>query len=256
MVLTTTVPKADLKAAGKCSVMNDVAISKAPGGSALNINPTDDSASAEALAPGDNCEPLGGGEEKKSDLSIGKEAKGCVLLPGGWLCAFTVTVTNEGPDDFYAPLKIHEAFVGRPAAAPLFSPPWICVAGGGGFDCSYPAGLQVPLAPHDIMSIDVGVLVPDDGSVCEIGNTASIGAPPGGSDPDGDPGNDSASASIAVPSVKCAAPVAKKSDLKIEKSAVGDCTLGGDPASPSVSATTACPHQQRPRRLRRFGRSR
>ena len=50
MVLTTTVPKADLKAAGKCSVMNDVAISKAPGGSALNIDPSDDTASAEADA--------------------------------------------------------------------------------------------------------------------------------------------------------------------------------------------------------------
>ena len=59
MLLTTTVSKADLKAAGKCSVMNDVAISKAPGGSALNSDPADDTASAEALAPGVNCEPLG-----------------------------------------------------------------------------------------------------------------------------------------------------------------------------------------------------
>ena len=30
-----------------------------------------------------------------------------------------------------------------------------------------------------------------------------------------------------------------KSDLKIEKSAVGDCTLGGDPASPMVTCTYA-----------------
>ena len=230
MLLTTTAPKADLKAAGKCSVMNDVAISKAPGGSALNSDADDDTASAEALAPGDNCEPLGGGEEKKSDLSIKKEAKGCVLIPGGWFCAFTVTLTNEGPDDFYAPLKLHESMSVAPIGAPVFSPPWICAAGGGGYDCDYPAGLQVPLAPLDTMSLDVGLLVPDDGSVCSIDNTASIAAPLGGS----------ASATDLVPSGACPpiAPVEKKSDLKVMKSAVGECTLGGD-----VEQIVTCQYQ-------------
>ena len=239
MLLTTTVPKADLKAAGKCSVMNDVAISKAPGGSALNLDPADDTASAEALAPGENCEPLGGAE-KKSDLSIKKEAKGCVLIPGGWFCAFTVTLTNEGPDDFYAPLKLHEWMSVAPIGAPVLSPPWICAAGGGGYDCDYPAGLQVPLAPLDTMSLDVGLLVPDDGSVCSIDNTASIATPLGGTDGNNDGGNDSASATNLVPSGACPpiAPVEKKSDLKIEKSAVGDCTLGGD-----VEQIVTCQYQ-------------
>ena len=128
------------------------------------VDPAGDesTAAAEALAPGDNCEPLGGVEEKKSDLSIKKEAKGCVLIPGGWFCAFTVILTNEGPDDFYGPLKLHESMSVAPIGAPVFSPPWICAAGGGDYDCDYPAGLQVPLAPLDTMSLDVGVLVPDE----------------------------------------------------------------------------------------------
>ena len=151
-----------------------------------------------------------------------------MLLPGGWFCAFTLTVTNEGPDDFDGPLTIHEALSVAPLATPSFTPPWICAAFKGGYDCSYPAGLQVPLAPHETASLAVGVLVPDDGSVCEIGNTASIGTPLAGNDANSDPSNDSASASSPVLSAKCPAPVEKKSDLKVEKSANGECTLGGD----------------------------
>ena len=237
MLLTTTVPKADLKTAGKCTVMNDVAISKAPGGSALNLDPADDTASAEALAPGENCEPLGG---EKTDLSLKKEAKGCVLLPGGWLCAFTVTVTNEGPDNFDAPLKLHDTFSFVPPLAPVFSPPWICDPEGGGFACTYPPGLQVPLGLHESMSLAVGVMVPDDGTVCSVTDTASIETPAGGSDLNGDGSNDSADAADVVPSDLCAPPVEappveKKSNLGIEKKASGDCTLGGDPGAPTVS---------------------
>ena len=72
MWVTATISKAAQQRLGKCSINNDAVISK-PLGSPQNSIAGDDAASAEALTPGENCEPIGG----DTDLSIKKESQGC-----------------------------------------------------------------------------------------------------------------------------------------------------------------------------------
>jgi hypothetical protein len=58
LLIGTGVPGAEQQRLGRCSVQNRVRITQAPGGSPLNTNPGDDTASAEAKTPGPNCEPV------------------------------------------------------------------------------------------------------------------------------------------------------------------------------------------------------
>jgi hypothetical protein len=58
LLIGVSVPGVQQQRAGKCTVQNRARITQAPGGSAMNVNPGDDSASAEAKTPGPNCEPV------------------------------------------------------------------------------------------------------------------------------------------------------------------------------------------------------
>lgn len=211
--VTTSISKAAQYEAGQCSITNRVKITLAPGGSVQNSNPGDDDASAEALTPGRNCEPLG----KQSNLSIKKEAKGCVPYTSNdrksWLCGFTITVRNEGPDAFFAPISVKDTMTPAPLPpTPVFLPGGICSPdGGGGYDCN--SGVPVFIPPHtNLPPIGVLVLLPDDGQTCSITNTATIMAPVGG------PlntvaGDDSSDATQLIPSERCEPPVAPEQKL-------------------------------------------
>jgi hypothetical protein len=112
-----------------CKLANSAQITKAPGGSDLNLDPSDDQAAATATIPGEQCNP----DRPRTDLSIKKEAIGCspsgdigpAILPiTGFACAFKVTVKNEGPANFNAPILVHDTFAPAiPRPRPCSLPP-------------------------------------------------------------------------------------------------------------------------------------
>lgn len=219
------VPAREHEAANRCSVVNRVRITDAPGGSPGNINAGDDQAQAEAQTPGPNCVPETG---KKSDLSITKEPKGCEYTPGGagFACAFVVTVKNEGPDEFAGVVTVHDE-PSAGGAAPLFAAPWACVPAGGGFDCSLDLS-AAPLGAGESRPLNMAMMVPVGRQICEIGNQASIKVPVGGSDANSNAGNDAtAVVTQEVPSPECNPPQAPQSNLIITKTGIG-CELGGN----------------------------
>ena len=190
---------------------NQADITEAPGGSPMNVDPSDDtSAVVESKTPGPNCEPVG----KRSDLSIEKRGLFCQsyggqlsTTPGAaggkWACYFAITVHNNGPDDFTGALTVKDTFLGFTPLppSPVFIPPVCASDGGGGYDCTT-AG-TIP-SGHTAGPLVVGVLVPDDGQTCDITNQAAITAPAGGSLQNTNSGNDTAQASLHIPSIKCA----------------------------------------------------
>ena len=203
--VTTSISMAAQVDAEQCSISNKVHITQAPGGSPQNTDPGDDDASDEALTPGKNCEPIG----KQSDLSLKKESLGCTPFESeginGWLCGFSIMVTNEGPDDFFAPLTIHDTMSPFPAAPwPWFSWAACTPDGGGSYTC--PSGVPVFLPAHtSLPAISVVTFVPDDGETCHIKNDADIAAPLGGP-LNTDASNDSSPAVLDVSSPACQRP--------------------------------------------------
>lgn len=222
------------QAANRCSIINRVRITDAPGGSPGNLNAGDDEAKAEAQTPGPNCVPETG---RKSDLSITKEPKGCEYTAGvgGFACAYQVIVKNEGPDDFAGVVTVHDEPAGA-AAAPMFVAPWACVPAGAGFDCSLDLS-AAPLAAGESRPLNMAMMVSLNSQVCEVSNQASIKAPAGGTDANSNPGNDASGiVTQAVPLPACNPPQAPQSNLVISKTGM-DCAL----ASPNLTAVVAPP---------------
>ena len=223
LLIGVNVPKGLLVQDGKCSVTNQARITFAPGGSPMNVNPGDDvSALVESATPGRNCEPLG----RPSDLTIIKEGVDCrpyeqpsraltAVIPnqgGGWACFFTIRLHNNGPDDFVGPVTVKDTFVGFTPLppSPVFGPPVCAPDGGGGYDCSGPVAIANGATSPPLV---VGVLVPDDGETCDITNRAAIVTPPGGDPHNVNGGNDTADATLHIPSEKCAPHLLKKENV-------------------------------------------
>jgi hypothetical protein len=236
---TVRVPVAQQVADGKCSVENRVRITRAPGGSASNFDPADDSAQAEALTLGPNCEPSMG---KKSDLSLTKKAIGCAYRPDldGVACGFVVAVKNEGPDPFSGVLTVKEEPTAGGAGAPAFVGPWDCVAAGAGYDCTLKP-FAVPIAPGASRFLGVVSVVPYRSQICELGNQARITAPAGGTDLNTNPANDASGiVTLPVPLPACERQKVPQSNLVIDKEALG-CESGQSlTTAVAVASGVAC----------------
>ena len=227
------VPAREQEAANRCSLVNRVRITDAPGGSIGNADAGDDSAQAEAQTPGPNCQPQQG---RKSDLSITKEPKGCAANPIGFTCAYQVIVKNEGPDEFSGVVTVHDelvaGFEGVVDAGHLGV--WACVRAGNALDCSLDAA-AMPLAAAESRSLLVLIATAPPGrQTCEISNQARITAPAGGTDANSDAGNDvTGVVSQAIPDPRCnpPEPAQPQANLSITKEAVG-CAMGEAPAPP------------------------
>jgi hypothetical protein len=233
LFIQVNVPIAAQADAGKCTVRNEVRITQAPGGSDQNTNAADDTASAEAKTPGRNCEPTG----KRSDLELKKESRRCVPIQFGdgtsQICYFAITVKNLGPDSFAGPLTVHDVYV--PAAGPAaFGAAWSCVGAPGAYDCTLnPAFL--PMGPGAVRVLPMATLVPPRSGICKVDNTATISVPPGGSDANFNPANDSGSATGVIESEECRPVDPPRSNNTIAKTA-GACTPSTAPTPGAAAA--------------------
>jgi hypothetical protein len=210
-----------------CKLANSAQITKAPGGSDLNLDPSDDQAAATATIPGEQCNP----DRPRTDLSIKKEAIGCspsgdigpAILPiTGFACAFKVTVKNEGPANFNAPILVHDTFAPAiPPAQAVFAPSGLCSPSGGGYDCALPA---TNLLPGQTTSFFVGFRLPANTKVCDVKNSVKIMGPAGGTPFNFNPANDTGGAAVHIPSPGCSpgGPICTLRSLKPDGSCCPD----------------------------------
>ena len=186
----------------QCYVQNIAAIEWAPPGTQWNSDPTDDISTATALVPSPNCPPPTG----PTNLTITKTADpaGCFLLGGDVVCQFALTVTNSGPNLYSDAIQVYDEPM--PGTIAEFGPaPWSCAVSGAGFDCSHPATL---LFPNQQLHLWSWVRMPVDEAQfegCQITNEAWITSAPGGTQPNLDPADDSASATAFAPGDICVA---------------------------------------------------
>lgn len=254
VIFQTEAPAAELEATNTCEVINEVQITDAPGGTERNTDPADDVAVANALIPADHCRPA-----IPTDLSIEKEVTGCSLgqvlgQPPGFLCSFKVVVRNSGTADFIGRLMVRDTL--SVSLQPQVSY-WDCVPDGNGYLCD---GRHVALIrPGEGIVLRADVFVPDTGEICRVENTATLVNPAGGTNQNTDPGNDSATAGVDIPSGKCIAPVSLDDAVcPIERRKPdGDCCPEGQnwngrscgdaaaapppPAPPPAPPAPACP---------------
>ncbi len=239
---SVVVPKVNQEQADACEVTNQAMITQAPGGSPMNINPADDtSALIHSATPGPNCPPVDrhsdlsilkrglgcfpyhrtlaegpagegpvqlapSGQSQAQQLVIQGGADGGAVANTQWACIFGIEVHNNGPDDFPGPLTVNDTFIGFTPVppSPLFGWPTtgaVCTPYGiGGSDCT----ANIPIA-HGTSAppLWVGVIVPGDGSVCDVTNEATITDPAGGTPQNTNPGNDTSQATLHIPSAQC-----------------------------------------------------
>ena len=122
--LQVSIPLAPLEGAG-CSLPNTAAIVAPAGGSDDNFDAGDDADTAIAdafLSWVDafgvlqvTCDP--------TNLKTTKVSKGdCVKSGDNFRCAYTVTVTNMGPDPYHGPLKLNEQLGFAPTSVTFSAP--------------------------------------------------------------------------------------------------------------------------------------
>ncbi len=129
--------------------------------------------------------------EFETNLKLTKRAtpKTCSPFFGGWLCQYTVRVTNTGPDNYFGPILVRDWLPATPAGALMGfapTPPWICWSVGASDNRCVRFG--VFLAPSGSVDLTAYAWVPKSYDKCHLTNAARIEwAPPGSmwnSDPD------------------------------------------------------------------------
>jgi len=195
----------------KCGYKNKAEITRPLGGSPKNKNAGDDTAFADAkFAPfelhGTKFCDLGltTPEGKESNLTIAKTAAASQATAGGQNTKFTITVTNQGPGVFNAPIEIRDTLFDGAIVEPLngsWSAPWVCEGQSAvghpeqGL-CTHP---QVQLDPGESVVLDLEIEAPNSfvapsGSQVKCGyqNKAEITRPAGGSPKNTNAGDDTA----------------------------------------------------------------
>jgi hypothetical protein len=207
----------------KCEITNNALIIKAPGGTLLNSFAGDDKSSATAklatIFPlngdppicvaasqgGPQPEPpLTAPEGKESNLSITKTAAASQATASGQNTKFTITVTNEGPSVFNAPIEIRDTLFDGEIVEPSnggWSDPWVCegqsaVGHPEQGICKHP---EVTLDPGESVVLELEIEAPNSfvapsGSQVKCGykNKAEITRPAGGSPKNTNAGDDMA----------------------------------------------------------------
>jgi hypothetical protein len=171
------------------------------------------------------------------NLTLDKEAAPRVCLPGGlgWICYYTIRVTNTGSEPYWGPLTVRDWM---PAAVPGsimnfdFQPPWICAElGSSDHECTLPGVFLMPGDSVDLYVTDerpavlarAGSRLPEQ--YCYAGNTAGLvwwddyG--------DANPDDDFDYAEAQIPDENCA-PRGDRTNLTITKEALKkQCSLSG-----------------------------
>lgn len=219
--ITATV-KVPVAPVAKCEIKNNATIVKAPGGTLLNSFAGDDASSAKAkLAAvfplnGDppiclaasmqqpEKPPLTAPRNKESNLTIAKTAAASTATASGQNTKFTITVTNEGPGVFKAPIEIKDTLFDGQIVEPSngsWSAPWTCegqsaVGHPEQGICTHP---EIELDPGEGVDLNIEIEAPNSfvapsGSQVKCGwkNKVEITRPAGGSPKNTNAGDDTA----------------------------------------------------------------
>jgi len=215
-----------------CEVRDTAKILQAPGGSALNTNPADDSGSAVSAVPAQDC------NSGKTDLSLTKTGVRCapneVQLLGSsgpaFTCEYIVTIKNEGPGSFNAPIQFTDHL--GPGATISTGPGVTCTPAG---NCSSTGSVFLPVGAS--VSYVIYGHLPSGTRLCRLDNTARITSPPGGSSLNTNPANDSGSAVLPIPNPNCDNNNPQPPHLRIVKTP-GQCTQTVGIAAPAGISCT------------------
>ncbi len=239
------IPAGAIREGQLCRVPNKAQILLAPGGSPLNFNPADDTASAVANIDIRQC------QNGSSDMSLTKTGLTCSPLlvrlldaNGGspttaqFICSYQVTIKNLGPAGYSGPLGFSDQPNPAPSSGSISAPGLICAPAGGGFGCVTPGNVTLPAGISTSFTVYTGVTV--DGRTCMSRNRARLTTPAAGSPANVNPANDTGSATIAIQSPLCGQlppPVQRGGDLTISKQPVA-CPRSLQPLT-TRAATTA-----------------
>lgn len=183
---------------------------------------SDNVAFASAVIPSAPCAAPAPANEK-SNLEVKKSTFGshCAIVGTSYYCTFLIEVANTGPGVYGGQIDISET-LSAPATTAGFSPSWNCSGSGANYTCSLPAAT---LNPGQSVFLAASFEMPQAIGQCELGNLAEITNAPGGSDANSDPSDDSANASIVIPSSAC---IGTNTNLQLEKFAdPGSCFVSG-----------------------------
>jgi hypothetical protein len=238
--IVATVPYALARDKQICRIDNSAQITKAPGGTNLNTNPADDTASATATIPSSDCDPA-----SKTDLSLTKTGDGCSaplralrLLPANnadFRCVYTVTIKNNGPGTFSGIVHFKDTF-GGPVTGILTGPGLICTPVGASYDCASSSAVTLP--PGGTISYKLAGLVAAATAgppQCRLPNMARITSPAGGTAMNTNPANDSGSAVLSIPNPACDQVPPRGGDLSLTKAPSQRCGNILLPANGSIA---------------------
>jgi hypothetical protein len=166
--------------------------------------------------------------EFETNLKLTKRAKPKTCSPffGGWLCQYTVRVTNTGPDNYFGPILVRDWLPAAPAGAVMGfapTPPWNCWSVGASDHRCVRFGTF--LAPGWSVDLTAYAWVPKSYDKCHLTNAARVEWAPPGSQWNSNPFDDMDFAVATIPADHCKP--GDRSDLTIYKVAVGNCYPSG-----------------------------
>lgn len=153
------------------------------------------------------------------NLRVDKEAVPVACAPGGlgFLCTYTVRVTNTGPNPYIGAVTLEDDLPSAPAGATASfdnHPPWTCLpASPTNHTCTYDPAVLWPATSIDLK---VTVDTPAPAPVCSLTNTVRLKWPWGLAD--NNPGDDFALAVAGIPAAHCPPIAGELANLKIDKS--------------------------------------
>ncbi|BDZ41119.1 hypothetical protein GCM10025865_04180 [Paraoerskovia sediminicola] len=162
------------------------------------------------LVPADNTDTDSVSVTTLADLAIDKNLTG--TLVAGTDATYTLDVTNLGPSDSLAPIRVEDTLPAGTTFVSGVGTDWACADQGAGVvRCEYSADLPAG-APAEQLAITVSV---PSGTVGDLTNTATVT----GSTTDPNPDNDTDSTTDTVTTV---------ADVRIDKRATVDLVAGED----------------------------
>lgn len=159
----------------------------------------------------------------------------CDKVGANLQCKYEIAVTNMDAIAYNAPLKIKETV---PAGATLIAAtaPWACAGGPPDYTCDTGAAVNIPPGGKTAFNVTVSIpVVTSEATMCKVPNTAKITVPAGGAAPNLQAGDDEDSAIASTFGIFWEDPITHitfimcdPTNLKVEKTARGDCTEAGD----------------------------
>lgn len=153
------------------------------------------------------------------NLRVDKEALPAACAPGGlgFLCSYTVRVTNTGPHPYIGVVTLEDKLPAAPAGATMSfdnQPPWTCLPiSPTEHTCIYDPAI---LWPGTSIDLKVTVDTPAPAPVCSLTNVVRLKWPWGLAD--NNPGDDFDLAVAGIPAAHCPPIAGELANLKIDKS--------------------------------------